>query len=110
MLCTTHCQTGEVSCKPVVPGRACDLTSMHKKVHFKVSQIIFVSQSVQFLCDCIERQPDLALLELQTELREVCGMETSVQAVVHTLQSVTIQWIISLDLSLFVDEVFGCLT
>ena len=42
---STHCQTGEVSCKPVVPGWPRDLTSMHRKVYIKVSQIIFVSQS-----------------------------------------------------------------
>jgi transposase len=83
---STHRQTGEVSRKPVVPGRARDLTSMHKKVRFKVSHIIFVSQRLQFLCDCVERQPDLALFELQTELREVCGVETSVQTVARTLQ------------------------
>jgi hypothetical protein len=41
---------------------------------------------MQFLCDCVERQPDLALMELQTELREVCGMETSVQTIARTLQ------------------------
>ena len=40
----------------------------------------------QFLCDTVERQPDIALVELQTELRQVCGMEASVQTVAHTLQ------------------------
>ena len=42
---STHCQTGEVSCKPVVPGWPHDLTTMHRKVYPKVSQIIFISQS-----------------------------------------------------------------
>jgi hypothetical protein len=40
----------------------------------------------QFLCECVERQPDVALAELQTELCEVCGLETSVQTVARSLQ------------------------
>ena len=34
----------------------------------------------------MEHQPNLALKELQTELCEVCGMETLVQTIVCTLQ------------------------
>ena len=66
----THRRTGAVSRKPLVPGRPRNLTSMH----------------TQFLCDTVERQPDIALVELQTELRQVCGMEASVQTVARTLQ------------------------
>jgi transposase len=40
----------------------------------------------QFLCDCVERQPDIALAELQAELQEVCGVDTSVQTVARSLQ------------------------
>ena len=40
----------------------------------------------QFLCDCVDRQYDIALSELQTELREVCGTDTSVQTIVRSLQ------------------------
>ena len=40
---------------------------------------------LQFLCDCIERRPDSALAELQTELREVCSVEVSVQTVMRSL-------------------------
>ena len=66
----THRCTDAVSRKPLVPGRPRNLTSMH----------------TQFLCDTVERQPDIALVELQTELRQVCGMEASVQTVARTLQ------------------------
>ena len=67
---STHRLTGAVSRRPLVPGRPRNLTSMQK----------------QFLCDSVERKPDMSLAELQTELREVCGMETSVQTVARTLQ------------------------
>ena len=67
---STHRRTGEVSCKALTPGRPRDLTSMQR----------------QFLCDCINRQPDMALAELQTELHEVFGIETSMQTIARTLQ------------------------
>jgi transposase len=67
---STHRLTGAVSRKALAPGRLRILTSMQR----------------QFLCDCVERKPDIALAELQTKLRDVCGMETSVQTVAHTLQ------------------------
>ena len=41
---------------------------------------------VDFLVDCIKRKPDMALAELQAELHDVCGVETSVSTVVHSLQ------------------------
>ena len=40
----------------------------------------------QFLCDCVERQPDSTLAELQTELREICGVEVSIQTITRSLQ------------------------
>jgi transposase len=67
---STHRRTGAVSRKPLAAGRPRNLTSMQR----------------QFLCECVERQPDVALAELQTELREVCGLETSVQTVARSLQ------------------------
>ena len=39
----------------------------------------------QFLGDCVERTPDVALVELQTELREVFGLQVSLQTVLRTL-------------------------
>ena len=65
-----HRRTGEVSRKALVPSRPRNLTSMQ----------------VQFLCDCVERRPDMALAELQTELSEVCGVDTSVTTVARSLQ------------------------
>jgi transposase len=67
---STHRCTGAVSCKPLAAGRPQNLTSMQR----------------QFLCECVEWQPDVALAELQTKLREVCGLETSVQTVARSLQ------------------------
>jgi transposase len=67
---STHRKTGAVSRKAITTGRPRTLTSMHR----------------QFLCDCIERQPDSVLAELQTELREVCGVEVSIQTVSRSLQ------------------------
>ena len=40
----------------------------------------------QFLCDCVNCRPDMSLAELQTELREVCGADTSVTTVARSLQ------------------------
>ena len=40
----------------------------------------------QYLCDCVECQPDSTLAELQTELWEICGMEVSIQTITHSLQ------------------------
>ena len=67
---STYRQSGEVARERVVNGRPRCLTSMQK----------------QFICDVVERQPDAALLELQTELREVCGVEISVQTIARSLQ------------------------
>ena len=66
----THRQCGEVSREPAVPGRPRTLTSMQ----------------VNFLCDCIKRRPDMTFVELQTELRDVCGVDTSVTTVARSLQ------------------------
>ena len=73
-----HCRTGKVSRKALVPGQPRNLTSMQ----------------VQFLCDCVKRQPDMALAELQTELSEVCGVDTSVTTVARSLQrkGFTMKW------------------
>jgi hypothetical protein len=42
--------------------------------------------SPQFLCDCVARQPDIALAELKTELYQVCAVETSLQTIARSLQ------------------------
>ena len=43
------------------------------------------SMQIQFLCDCVKQQPDMALAELQMELSEVCGVDMSVITVTHSL-------------------------
>lgn len=42
--------------------------------------------SVKFLCDCVRRQPDMALAELQAELKDAFDVEISVQTVSRTLK------------------------
>jgi transposase len=66
---STHRRTGEVSCKPLVPGQPCNLMSMQ----------------VNFLCNCVKWQPNMTLMELQTELRDICGVEMSVTMVMRSL-------------------------
>jgi hypothetical protein len=44
-----------------------------------------MSMQVNFLCDCVKWQPDMTLMELQTELHDVCGVEMSVTMVVRSL-------------------------
>ena len=41
---------------------------------------------VNFLCDCIKWRPDMTFVELQTELRDVCGVDTSVTTVARSLK------------------------
>ncbi len=41
---------------------------------------------MQFLCDSVACQPDVALVELQAELREACDVEVSLQTVARSLQ------------------------
>ena len=65
---STYRQNGEVAQEPLAGWPHC-LTLMQK----------------QFICDCIEHQLDMALLELKTELCEVCGMEISVQMITCSL-------------------------
>jgi hypothetical protein len=50
------------------------------------SKCCLTSPKLQFLCNCIRCQPDLALVELQTELREICDIEVSVDTIARSLQ------------------------
>jgi hypothetical protein len=66
------------------------LTTMEAKVlmfhllkWFLFSPRLFATS---FLCDCVERQPDMLLKELQTELQDAYNVETSVQTIARTLQ------------------------
>ena len=45
-----------------------------------------LTASTQYLRDTIDRQPDMTLLELQTELREVFHIQTSTQTIARSLQ------------------------
>ncbi|KAH8984868.1 hypothetical protein EDB83DRAFT_2486590 [Lactarius deliciosus] len=47
---------------------------------------VLTAIEAKFLCDCVERQPDIALKELQTELRGAFDAETSLQTIARTLQ------------------------
>lgn len=81
----TFRETGEVSRKPIAPGRPRTLTPIHRQVHTVLHHESFLTPT-QFLCDCVDRRPDSALVELQTELREVCAVEVSVQTVARSLK------------------------
>ncbi|KAH9014492.1 hypothetical protein EDB85DRAFT_1876357 [Lactarius pseudohatsudake] len=51
------------------------------------SWVVASPSAYQFLCDCVERQPDIALKELlQTELREALDAETKLQTIARSLQ------------------------
>ena len=52
----------------------------------KVCIAVLHTTLLQFLCDCVAYQPDMALLELQIELHEICGIEMSMQTILQSLQ------------------------
>jgi transposase len=85
----TYRNSSSVVHKSVAPGRSRTLSLTEVKVscvylsHLP-PQLIFFSR--QFLCDCVKRQPDMSLAELQAELREVCAVEVSLQTILRTLQ------------------------
>ena len=47
-----------------------------------------LTASTQYLRDTIDRQPDMTLLELQTELREAFHVQTSTQTIARSLQRI----------------------
>jgi hypothetical protein len=55
---------------------------------YTMPQLEVLSHRTQYLWDSIERQPDMTLLELQTELREACHIETSTQTIARSLQRI----------------------
>ncbi|KIJ58592.1 hypothetical protein HYDPIDRAFT_95132 [Hydnomerulius pinastri MD-312] len=65
-----HSRTGEVAIKAVPSGRKRILNAM----------------DAAFLEGCIERNPDLTLLELQKALQEVCGARGSMATISRTLR------------------------
>jgi len=84
----THRESGAVSRKATTLGRHRVLTSMDVRVCciYAYAGRIVSFMPTQFLCDCVKRQPDMTLAELQTELREACNVETSVQTITWSLQ------------------------
>jgi transposase len=73
----------------VALGRPRTLSSMEVKVRCVYLSHLppqLISFTRQFLCDCVKRQPDMSLAELQGELREVCAVKVSLQTVLRALQ------------------------
>ena len=65
------------------------LTTMEVKVCSNVSRLSHghhLTLILQFLCNCVERQPDVALSELKNELFQVFKIDVSVQTVARSLQ------------------------
>ena len=80
----TYQETGETTRTPVSPGRPRLLDTLDALVnHFSLS--LFLSHISQFLKGCIERQPDMLLVELQDHLHEVCGVVASIGTIARTL-------------------------
>ena len=83
----THHKTGTVSCKPLIVGRQRILTAMEVKVCYNIPYLSHhLTLILQFLCNCVEHQPNVALSELKNELFQVFQIEVSVQTVAHSLQ------------------------
>ena len=75
-----------VSPPPTAAGRPRTLTAIHVKVSMHYPMVPDVVSLSQFLCNCVERQPDIALMELQTELREACNIEVSLSTIMRSLK------------------------
>ena len=81
--------SGSVAGKSVAPGRPCTLSSMEVEVRCVYLSHLspqLISFTCQFLCDCVKRQPDMSLAELQGELRDVCAVKVSLQTILRAFQ------------------------
>ena len=85
----TYRNSGSVAGKSVATGRPRTLSSMEVNVRCVYLSHLppqLISFTRQFLCDCVKRQHDMSLAELQGELREVCAVKVSLQTVLRALQ------------------------
>lgn len=86
-------KTGSVVLPPPFDvGRPRMLTSIQVKVRTVLLYSGITSHLhpsyAKYLCDCVERRPDIPLLELKTALREVFDVNVSVQTIARSLQRV----------------------
>ena len=85
--CSTFHRTGSVASPPsITVGWLCTLTAIQVKVSIHYPVILDVVSLSQFLCDCVECQPNIALMELQMELREACNIEISLPTITCSLK------------------------
>ena len=70
----------------ITVGRPRTLTAIQVKVSMHYPIVLDVVSLSQFLRDCVERQPDIALMELQMELREACNIEISLPTIMRSLK------------------------
>jgi hypothetical protein len=80
----TYRETGETIRTPVSPGRPRLLDTLDALVSHSLL-CLFSSHISQFLEGCIERQPDMLLVELQDQLHEVCGVVSLIGTIARTL-------------------------
>ena len=85
---STYWRKNPASAHPLPPGRPWVLTPTQVKVcHMFLKDIIFsYIFSSFFVIDCVEHQPNSSLVELQTELHEVCMVKTLLQTITRSLQ------------------------
>jgi transposase len=86
---SSYRKTDAVSAKSATTGRPRLLTSVEVKVrhiYLWKMKLPHAVSPLQYLCDCVERQPDTSLLELQAMLREGCAVEASLQTITRSLQ------------------------
>ena len=84
---STFHRTGSIVSPPsITVGRPRILTAIQVKVSMHYPVVLDVVSLSQFLRDCVERQPDIALMELQMELREACHIEMSLPTIMRSLK------------------------
>jgi hypothetical protein len=79
--------TGSVVQRPLQAGRPRLLTALDAAVsHAMVCHVALLTSLSQYLDACVERTPDILLLELQHELREARGVDVSLVTIDRTLR------------------------
>ena len=76
-LCNLYCQTSHVICKQYADGHSQILNRFEASVTMIIVLYFFYSLMVQFLEGCIEWQPYILLMELQNQLKQICGIKVS---------------------------------
>ena len=83
-----HRRTGNVAAPPPLNiGRPRTLASTQILVRLQyLCPVHCLTDTAQYLRDCIERQADMSLVELQNELHEVFDIDVSLPTILRSLQ------------------------